>query len=51
MMPLIVAILLTQLGCAGWAVTLHSGERVMVWVCPPVATPSPPPEAPDERES
>ena len=35
-MPLAVALLLLQLGCAQQSFQLPSNEEFVVWVCPPV---------------
>lgn len=48
-MPIAIALLLTQLGCAPSPVAASNGTRFVIWVCPPVAAPAEP-AAPDERE-
>lgn len=42
-MPLAVAILLLQLGCAQQSFQLPSNEEFVIWVCPPVQIESAPP--------
>jgi hypothetical protein len=39
-MPLAVALLLLQLGCAQQSFALPSNEEFVVWVCPPIQEPS-----------